>query len=509
VWQGGIRRPVQGIYNRLAGIVGIGPRVAAPAVEQPPAAEAPPVVVAPEVIAADGTRRNLRFAVRHKLAPYDYVHVPYIEPAYRAIRRKQLRANKFAERTVLDIINQHKAAMKIYLKAIRTHSGLKFGKISIPLCFKARTDAPDEVTVYPNIILDLQKIGGIGTSLAPAAMRGMRPAVFKTIIDLYESEKDDPRKAAKWAAPERVYGKVEKMTVVRFIRKYFPKQIEGMRDDQLRDIGNKISNQFAPPSLIFCERPEQYFEMFTCATGSCMAVTSSSHAGGVLQELVKHGRHSSEWYHWSPQIQGVYTKKDGVVIARGWLLRDDITKPFDQYFGSIYGTGQVNIEAMRVMLVDAGYTVYGNRNQQQAWGGRQLTITEKFYVPPIEHKEKLYMPLAFHDPVQSSYYIAWDEEQGMFECGPRDKAPADRKNVKPGSPYTYGGMMPQSEVYEGPKTPAQIAAAKAKAEEARRAKEEKERKAEEARLAALAVKIDLDAARRRLRQRVVQEKVAA
>jgi hypothetical protein len=404
-----------------------------------------------ETLARDVARVGKRFAVKHKLAPYDAKPKVIADPAYRHARRLAIRANTFPINKVLEIINPNRAAMQLLLNAIKTHSGLKFGPVSLPVSFHKRGDAPDEITVYPNLLLDLKGIKALDKHLSPMALRGMNPVVFGTIQTLYQEEKSDARKAAKWAAPERYFGKVEKLNMVRYIRKYFPKQIEGLRDDQLRDIADKVANQFKPPAIIYADTPEQYFEMFTCATGSCCTVhgsASSSYTGQVLREVIKEGRFSSEWYHWNPHVRGVYIKKEGVVVARAWLLRDDITKEFEHYYTGILGTGMVGIDALRKMLDESGYTVYRTAAGGNNWGS-QLNITATFYVPPIEHKGELYMPLPFHDPVTCSYYITWDPEKNMFRCGPAASAPRT-KHVKNKSPYDFQGMVPRNSVWDNP-----------------------------------------------------------
>ncbi len=191
------------------------------------------------------------------------------------------------------------------------------------------------------------------------------------------------------------------------------------------------------PLLTFCRTPADYYTMFSCETGSCMTHDAQRYfpVGG---KFLRYGIMNAMWFHYNPHTQGVFLQdEDGTVLARNILLRDDVTKPFSQYFGDRQAVSPGAGMLMREILNDLGYEQYG----VGLWGG-QLTITEPFEIPGYELDGKMYCPLPFHDSVDTDYFIAYDHERNVFEFGPIDAKPMDRRTISNHSTYDYNGFVP-------------------------------------------------------------------
>jgi len=191
------------------------------------------------------------------------------------------------------------------------------------------------------------------------------------------------------------------------------------------------------PLLTFCRNPSDYFQMFSCEAGSCMTHEANSHFP-VAREFMRRGIMCGNWFHYNPHTLGVFLEEDGEVMARAILLRDDVTKPFAQMYHDVHGVSQGAKHLLRDLLQDIGYTTY--QGSDGLYRG-QLTISEHFEIPGHELRGVQYSPMAFHDSVSTDYWVAYDAERKVFEYGPLETIPNNRRTISEHSTYTYNGFL--------------------------------------------------------------------
>lgn len=311
-------------------------------------------------------------------------------------------------------------------------NGLPIEQVILPLTFHDDKDNSDILSVKTELPISIGK--DIPT------LYGDTSYVWLNLLTRYETDLANPHTAKRWLGTNPLkLDKTEKTTVARFLRKYFELDKKGYRDDQIRDLAQRIENNFKMPGLIFPQTAEEYYEMFTCKCNSCMTTTSTNqfYTNEFLRARVKEGRFPSEWYVHCPYVQGVMIKKGGAVVARTFLVRQDPTKEFtEQYFHTRDSLSTLGVTGEFVQMLD--------KMVQAKYKVRRTTvdILEPFAVPPTIVDGEYYMPLPFHDMVNyKNYYIRWYPETKMFECGPANKAPKGVPLVMNSDPHDFYGYI--------------------------------------------------------------------
>jgi hypothetical protein len=345
----------------------------------------------------------------------------------------------FPEDLAFNILIKHKASL-IRLAEVLRKQKIDVDIRELPLAYPA--EDPTEITVHPNLILNLIRPLDVKGSLSNSNFRSNKPTAFNTLRAIFEADMAHSMKKRKWDHIETVLGRKETTTYARFIRNHLKLAEKGLKDDQIRDIAQKIEYFFKPPELIYANTPSDYTEMFSCDAKTCMS-PGSNHYSDVAKELTKLGRSPAEWFHYNPHTQGVYMRKEGTVVARGMLVRTDTTKPF-KTFTNIVGSTPEFGKQLATLIKQAGYTSISGGGDFYYYG--TVDITTAFEVPAIEHKKKKYCPLPFHDSVRATYCFYYDEDKDVFIYAPLSGAPKDKKSIRNTSPYDFKGFASTDDI---------------------------------------------------------------
>lgn len=126
----------------------------------------------------------------------------------------------------------------------------------------------------------------------------------------------NPKTSPKWAtvsASIRTCKSYRTMTIGQYLKTYVP--LGDMKDDQVRNLSDKVQSCFAPAQFTECESVKDYMDMYASGPNSCM----TTHTSRNWNFLVKEKSHPAAYYHFCPTYKGVFLSKGGKVTARAIL----------------------------------------------------------------------------------------------------------------------------------------------------------------------------------------------
>lgn len=180
-------------------------------------------------------------------------------------------------------------------------------------------NAPTELRVFPNIILDNHTEL---SNISPITCQ----SYLKTFLVEYEADMADDKKKQRWTPQERAEKRILEfidMPTARALQRYM--LTDGrLKDHHIRDYAEAIDSCRKPLELIFTERPEDYYTMYATGPHSCMASSAAERANWEF--LKAEGLAPTSWYHYNKYTTGVYAVKAGKVIARTILFKGDNDK---------------------------------------------------------------------------------------------------------------------------------------------------------------------------------------
>ena len=214
-----------------------------------------------------------------------------------------------------------------------------------------------------------------------------------------------------------------KLTIPRYLTRELKLKEDGWADHQIRDLAQELETEMAPPTIKYCETPEDYITMYRCGMGSCMRVGSYTHLNGISAQLWNDLKTwPTIWYHYNPYSKGVFTvDSKGKPTSRVFILED-------KYFGSAYSDNFSHCDYMKKELETKGYRqTYPN-----------VVIEKEFRVPGVEYKDKWYGPLPHCDDFSKNFGVKFDTNTKEFIYG--------REGMIVKNTYDFRGWLDHTQV---------------------------------------------------------------
>ncbi len=215
-----------------------------------------------------------------------------------------------------------------------------------------------------------------------------------------------------------------------FLNTYLRLKYSFLKDSEIRDLANKLSNTLHRGStkFILCKTLQDYSDLYIKVHAfSCMTPKPKydSRLKTYLRE--EYGLWPSMWYYYNPYTQGVYLKVRDRLVARAILIRHKPREKFTRYYDDIYAESGFYRDLLKDMLEDRGFSVcYGTQ------------IDTVFKVPAIKVLEKPVCPLPFSDCIDYEYSCFYNKKENAFYFGPNNKLPAG--SIEIGS-YDFSGYI--------------------------------------------------------------------
>jgi hypothetical protein len=174
-------------------------------------------------------------------------------------------------------------------------------------------NSPNELRVYPNIILDNHDtLDNVSPTYCQSHL--------KTFLTAYDTDMAGEKSKQKWSqerAEKRLLEFIDYPTARALQRYVFTDG--ALKDHNIRDCATNIDNNRKPMELIFCKTPQDYAIMYGSGPHSCMADSAANKIN--WQFLKEEGLCPASWYHYCEYTTGVYVLKNGKVAARSVLFK--------------------------------------------------------------------------------------------------------------------------------------------------------------------------------------------
>lgn len=223
----------------------------------------------------------------------------------------------------------------------KTHNPKKY-----PLIIPS-PNSPTELRVYPNIFIsNFSSLDEVSSTYCTEAL--------KDFLVEYEADIADERKKQRWEpldrAEKRLLEYIDMPTARALTRFVFPEGVH--KDSIIRDFAEAIDSCRKPLELKFAEKPEDFHTMYNTGPTSCMAYNAGDRdRWKFLNDL---SLAPGSWYYYCPFTTGVWSEKNGKVVARTVLFKNDKMKNW-QYI-RVYATNEEIKKKFKDSLEERGIT---------------------------------------------------------------------------------------------------------------------------------------------------------
>lgn len=296
--------------------------------------------------------------------------------------------------------NKHKKAIDDTLKALH-EQGISVDYFKNGPLFYFVVDikvSKVKVVTHPNLSIPL----GVSIGLNPVSRYINLLPVWEKYNTIMEGDNDKAK--SKWSSMLKVKEHMEKTqttTLGRFLQNTVFKDNK-LAAKELAELVSSLSSSLLPPQLRMCESTEDYIEMYSSGPTSCMSINNSAYQNNKSnwKSMLDTGVHPCSFYHYMPNVQGVFMKKGKVVQARGLIQTDARGQT---YLGRVYGmTGAISA---------AFKTAVKDQYNTRALELMSTPVTQEFSIPAVwDEAQKDYMgPAPYVDDMDSSkFYVKFD-----------------------------------------------------------------------------------------------------
>lgn len=272
--------------------------------------------------------------------------------------------------------------------------------------------------------------------------------VLENSIPAFLEEANDPVKGKKYATEKRqlsAANKQTKISIPKYIKLVTNVDELLIKDDVIRKAAELVQAGDTAMTLVICEKPEDYIEMFKVNVVSCMRFTGH-YASPYVAEFLKQGFHPGSWYHFTPHSRGFMIYQSGNLIARGMIYRTDVTKDEWTHYGDIKSASYGSEHLVHQLLKQKGFKLLE---------GYASTIAP-FEIPALEYKGDYFAPLPHCDRQSKDFSVCFDKKRKVF-CFEPPVSKTTRNGYsheytyKPNTTpitytYTYPGYIPASKI---------------------------------------------------------------
>lgn len=216
-----------------------------------------------------------------------------------------------------------------------------------------------------------------------------------------------------------------------FLVKYLDLKKHGFKDNEIRDLAQKIMHNIHKglTDIVVCDTPEDHVTLYEVHAYSCMSPKGRGEYSSWLKTYLykNHKLWPSMWYHYNPHTKGIFLQFGNRGVARAILIRQNIKKPFKEYYRNIYAESSM----YRSMFVN----ILRKKKISQRWEYGGVALTSTFKVPAIQVFSKPICPLPFYDCMGSPISCKFNKKDNTFSFGPYGKF----TNLN--GPYHYKGYI--------------------------------------------------------------------
>jgi len=313
-------------------------------------------------------------------------------------------------------------------KLLTQMRNLHYGVYGIPLVVKTDGDA---ITTHPNLWFGYDGYNH-PEELKKKYKLPDRIGNYRCIVGVLDEAKIERQESTKLG---------------RFIKKAYGAHADEVKDNQIRDLSEKLRMALDPEGLkkfvIFPDTIESYYDMFNMNNGSCLQVGTHHYGDAVAAqwELMHkhHGMHPGAWIMYNPRLQGVYMV-DGKrkTVARAILyMHEGVAVGFD------YSKGLgMNSFVLEMLLFN---NVIKADDKLCTWKN-----DKPFTIPGVRLPDdpEVYFPWPTLDqPVKADgMYVAYDAETETLRCADSPQHPYLNgfKVYNSGDRYSHKGFAKAS-----------------------------------------------------------------
>ena len=227
----------------------------------------------------------------------------------------------------------------------------------------------------------------------------------------------------------------QRLKFTSFLIKYLKLRDTTLRDDEIRDMANKLIHILYKDSLktVICSTLKDHSELYTKVHAqSCMSPGASGYNNWLKSCLHRnYGLWPSMWYYYNPHTKGVWLEVSGRKVARTILLRRNTKGKFNKFY-SVYAESRIYEDLFVEQLSRAGLD-YNDDCEAP------IIIQKVFKIPAIRIFEEPICPLPFHDCIDDNYYVYFNKEENVFYFGPKRDLPSSAEPIY--DPYDYNGYI--------------------------------------------------------------------
>lgn len=296
--------------------------------------------------------------------------------------------------------------------------------VSIPLFYVSIEDSSVKLNVFTNLPVRIKTVSDtIGNFKYTHYYNKVKPlwSLKKEIVN----DLEDENRKKKWEPSSRAIKRVKQvkqMTVAKYLTNYLPLERNGWSSSNIRDLAQEIAEIYVPPELHYPETALDWMHMFQDGPHSCMH-SSSRHNN--WQDWYKNNKntdnpfHPALWYMYHPQIEGVYTERNGKVTARSLLFIDEDGSKF---YSHIYKASPKDKEKLVRAVEDMGYKYIKYETYWQP--------TKDFKIPGIrvDGRDDPVCPIPYTDRIENMYHCSYSRISGKFKFEHIKNGDTSRRN---------------------------------------------------------------------------------